>query len=202
LSSKTSDKKENRMQFTYDEINTSRLLLRKPVINDDSAIFSLFSDEEILKYSGIKKHGTINESQSAIMEFDEGINSSKLLIWAVCLKPFDKLVGLIGILYINHDHHFGSFASVLEKKYWKKGIISEAHRAVISWAFENTELNRIESQFYENHPAVEKMLIKSGMIREGILRENFLIENKHVNSIIYSVTKNDYLKNPSFYKSV
>lgn len=183
----------------YDEITTLRLRLRKLNTDDAAFIFRIFSDPEIIQYVNTELHKNIGDSEKLINKYLEQAFNIQGYMWAIENKESNIPVGIIGLLHMDHDHFYASFGSLLLKEYWNKSYNTEAHKALINYAFTKTKLNRIESQFYENHQAVESMLIKCGMKYEGILRENFYLHGRFVNSKVYSIIRSDFLNNREFY---
>lgn len=56
----------------------------------------------------------------------------------------------------------------LARKYWGKGIASEAVREIIRFGYEKMELNRIEAETIEDNHESRSMLEKPGFVLEGI----------------------------------
>ncbi|MFH2143446.1 MAG: GNAT family N-acetyltransferase [Bacteroidota bacterium] len=185
--------------INYDEINTKRLILRRLDENDAGTVFRIFSDPETIKFVNTGQHESLDDSKKLIKYYLDQSENKQGFMWSIDFKEQRKMIGIIGLLHINHDHAYCSFGSLLLREFWNQSYNTEAHIALINFAFTKTKLNRIESQFFENHKAVERMLIKSGMKNEGILRENFLLHGKFVNSKLYSIIKSDFLNNRDFY---
>jgi len=55
--------------------------------------------------------------------------------------------------------------------YWSQGYATEAGRAVIRFAFEQLNLNRVHAHHMVRNPASGRVLEKLGMKREGVLRQ-------------------------------
>lgn len=183
----------------FNDIETKRLMLRKLDLSDASVIYKIFSDPDVVKNVNTVLHKNIEDSEKLISYYSGQDGLKKGFMWAMELKSDRQMIGIIGLLHLDYDHFYASFGSLLLKEYWNNSFNTEAHKALINYAFTKTKLNRIESQFYENHHAVERMLIKTGMKNEGILRENFYLHGRFVNSKIYSIIRSDFLNNMDFY---
>lgn len=172
-----------------------RDILLEPLNQNDAAfIKELFSSPEVIRYTDIPAHKSIDQSIALIQHFQNQYENNTGAMWTVRTKNMTEKAGIIGLLYYNESHHYASFASCLLQKFWNQGIMTRAHLAVMNIAFNETRINRIESQFFAEHTAVEKMLKKSGMQFEGVLKENFLIEGEFCDSKLYAITKSEYLK--------
>ncbi len=183
----------------FKEIFTPRLVLRKITEKDKDVMFRIFSEYEIVKWAGCKVLKSKDETIEHINGYEKRYKEGTQIAWGIELKKEKKMIGFIALSYIDKTHAFAYLGSSLLPEYSGQGITTEANIGVINFAFNETFLNRIESQFYEKHKAMERVNIKSGMTREALIRENFMIEGKYRNSIMYSIIKNDFLKNKDFF---
>jgi RimJ/RimL family protein N-acetyltransferase len=73
----------------------------------------------------------------------------------------------------------------------RKGFALETYEAMITFLFEELELNRLSLiTLATNHSAVS-LYEKLGFIKEGILRQAFYRGTEYVNGLIYSKLRND-----------
>ncbi len=186
-------------KIIFNKLETPRLLLRKIIETDIDIMYHLFSEHEIMRYTGVPLIKEKNEILAFINKNEAQYKNGEKITWGIELKTTKKMIGYIGLFYINNAHAYASLGALLIKEYWNKGITTEAKKAIINFAFTKTFLNRIESQYYEKHIAIDKTNEKSGMKKEALLRENFLMEGKFRNSIMCSIIKSDFQKNKDFY---
>ena len=60
------------------------------------------------------------------------------------------------------------------KRWWNKGITSEALNELIKYFFEEVQVNRIESRHDPLNKNSGKVMIKCGMKYEGIMRKAYI----------------------------
>lgn len=173
-------------------INTERLLLRKISVEDAENIFDYASDEIVNTFMPWKTHKTINDAFDFIKISEELFITSDNIDWAIELKEEKKMIGGISIRSWNNQNRCADVGYVLSRKYWNKGITSEALKAVINFCFTKLSLNRVEAHCDENNFASQKVLEKAGMKYEGTLREKVLIKDKFVNMRFYSILKSEF----------
>jgi [ribosomal protein S5]-alanine N-acetyltransferase len=72
----------------------------------------------------------------------------------------------------------------LGEKYWGRGIITEAVNALVNYAFEHIDINRIYANVFEKNIASMKVLEKCGFICEAVQKKavvkNNIIMDEHV----------------------
>ena len=74
----------------------------------------------------------------------------------------------------------------LGKKYWGRGIMTEAVGAVSDFAFAEFDLCRLFAAVFEWNPASMRVLEKAGYQCEGRLRKSVTKDGKTVDSMIYA----------------
>lgn len=107
-------------------IKTERLILRPFNENDLEAIFKIFSDEKINTFLPWYPVKTMEEAKTF---YEERYANPEDYCFAICLKEDNVPIGYINVsMDESHDFGYG-----LLEAYWRKGIASEASRAVMEF---------------------------------------------------------------------
>jgi ribosomal-protein-alanine N-acetyltransferase len=109
--------------------------------------------------------------------------------WGIELKENGKFIGTVHFVWWQPEHHSAEIGYVLSKKYWGKGLITEAARAIISFGFENMNLVRIQARCFVKNKASERVMQKLGMSFEGISRKAMYVKGEHKDLKVYSILK-------------
>jgi [ribosomal protein S5]-alanine N-acetyltransferase len=148
-------------------INTPRLLLRRPKLSDASAVYDYGRDLEVARYVDWPVLSHIQEAilatENALQNWDSGIEYT----WRVTVKPNDTPIGAVGCGVSGHQADLGF---VLARRYWGKGYATEAAQAVFDWVASLEDVYRIQATCDVDNAASARVLEKIGMRREGILR--------------------------------
>ena len=142
------------------ELETQRLILRKPVIEDLKDFHKYASKSNIGPNAGWLPHYSLEESKHVLKSFIKENN-----VWAITLKAYNKLIGTIDLR--DHDyfsHEVYEIGYSLDDKYWNKGIVTEALNKVIDYAFGELKIKRLIASHSENNIASQKVLEKNGFI--------------------------------------
>lgn len=98
-----------------------------------------------------------------------------------------------GYALIRLDHKSDVFeirrVAITEKG---KGYGREAMEALIEYAFEETQTNRLWLDVYPDNPAGIHLYESLGMHRDGVLRQNYKAERGYLDQIIYSLLREEY----------
>ena len=155
---------------------TKRLHLRKPLLSDVVAIFEQYAqDAEVSKYLTFKPHKNLGESKEFVRRCVKVWKEGTAFPWAIIRKSDQQFLGMIEIVGI--DHAGLNVGYVLAKKYWGKGYMPEALKAIINWGLAQDEIFRVWAYCDVENVASAKVLEKVGMQREGILRKWMKLPN-------------------------
>ena len=106
--------------------------------------------------------------------------------WAI--EVDGMAVGGIGVtlqegIYLK-SAHFGYW---LGEPYWGRGIMTEAAKAVSSYAMHRLSLIRLEAPVFEWNPASMRVLEKCGFVREGVLRASAVKDGQVIDRVLYAL---------------
>jgi RimJ/RimL family protein N-acetyltransferase len=170
---------------------TSRLILRKPVMEDATAVNELYArDPEVTKYLTWQPHRDMEETRSFINRCTRNWKNEESFPWTMIRKSDSQLIGMIEITSI--DHAGVSLGFVLARQFWGMGFAPESIRIIIDWALAQSDIYRIWAVCDAENLASKRVLEKSGMEYEGTLRNWLRLPNfgeKPRDCLCYSIIK-------------
>ena len=174
----------------YGEINTERLKLRRITAADVNDIFEIFSDREVmLWYDDRFAFESISEAEEMIKQFNDGIDERRSLRWGI---EYDgRLAGTCGFHCLSEYHRRAEIGYDLNRDYWGRGIMTEALKGIIGYAFDVSELNRIEAYVEPPNTASRKLLERIGFTYEGTLRQHEMCRGEIIDIVILSLLRDD-----------
>ena len=101
----------------------------------------------------------------------------------------DEPVGSISVVHYDEKTSMAHIGYCLGRKWWHKGIMSEALQAVMDFLFDVVEFNRIESRHDPNNPNSGKVMQKCGMSYEGTLRRSAKSNVGIYDALVYAIVK-------------
>ncbi len=171
-------------------ISTERLFLRKPRMEDASAMFSGWAqDPEVTLHLTWRPHESIEVTKSVLAWAIEAWEGETRFPFMIGEKATDQLAGMIEIRV---DGHRAELGYVIARAHWGKGYMPEAVRAIIRWAFEQPQIHRIYATTSVDNRASQRVMEKVGMQREGLLRKYIVHPNisaEPCDSYIYAIVK-------------
>ncbi len=175
-------------------IETERLILRRFSKDDAQAMFDNWaSDAEVTKFMTWPPYEKVEDAKG-YLEYVENSYANGELHWAIELKEIGEPVGAISVVKMNEAVNSLEIGYGIGRKWWHKGITSEAFAAVIKFLFENTDVNRIEAVHDTNNPNSGRVMKKCGLKYEGTLRQAGLNNQGICDSAVYSILREEYEK--------
>jgi RimJ/RimL family protein N-acetyltransferase len=164
------------MRFPPNEIETERLLLRRPRFDDAAEVFAKYAqDAEVTRYLSWHPHASLDETRTFVeIAVEAWTTRSGHLSWVIERREDAQLLGTIGASISEHGAAVGY---VLARPYWNNGYTTEALAAVCDAALEDTRIHRVWAWCDVENVASARVMEKAGMQREGLLRRFSLHPN-------------------------
>jgi len=133
---------------------TNRLHLRRLRLEDNEAIYQFQSDKASFPHANLPVYTSIQEVDTYILKMNTGHDQGKWLIWAICDRITDTMVGSISIWNLESACHQAELAYSLFPDYRGKGYMKEAIQCVLYYGFNILDLHQIKAYTHkDNHPS-------------------------------------------------
>jgi [ribosomal protein S5]-alanine N-acetyltransferase len=153
-------------------LTTARLRLRAvDPAGDAAAMLQLLSDPEVTRYTNAPRCTTLAQARAALEQFPQRFAAKEMIRWAIQPLGHGEAIGTVGLLRVNHEHRRGELGYDLARRWWGKGLATEAAAAVVAWGFAVMGLHRIEAGALVGNDASVRVLEKLGFREEGTLRD-------------------------------
>ena len=119
---------------------------------------------------------------------EEG-TGTRLAVDRVSDKAF---IGWCGLTRWNPDYRSASMGYYLDDAAWGHGYATEAGRALLQWAFDTLDLNRVQAETDTRNAASARVLEKLGFVREGTLREDCVVNGEVSDSWVYGLIRREW----------
>lgn len=178
-------------------LKTQRLILRKPKISDWKDIVDGLKELSVARMMEeiphpYKKKDALTWLKRTIKNW--GKNSYNFMIE---LKSEKKVIGAIGLHQVDKFVGNSVTGSWINKKYWRKGYITEAKIAINEFAFNKLKLRKLVSYVYTDNKASNATQIKTGYKFEGCSKKGSRVKStgKIVDVNLYGLFKEDWKRN-------
>jgi [ribosomal protein S5]-alanine N-acetyltransferase len=173
-------------------IETPRLLLRQIVLSDAESLFATFSDPAVMEFYGDPPHRSIEDSRDLIQRQQQWYMRHEGIRWGVTFKDDDTVIGSCGFFLFDEEFRRAEMGYELARAHWRQGIMREAIEAIISYAFTNTDLQRIEAVVNGANEPSKALLLTLGFTLEGTLRQRFYFANRYWDDLYFGQLKAEW----------
>ncbi len=171
------------------ELQTDRLLLRPFELSDVEDVLAYASDEDWSRYLQRVPY------PYARQDAEEFIARSILRDWkthaefAIVLDG--KVLGFVS-LRIEAGREIAELAFGVTREHWGRGLMPEAARAIIDWAFQTYSLSKIFALTDTRNRQSWRVMEKLGMKREGVLRSNRMLRGERCDDAVYGLLRDEW----------
>lgn len=176
----------------FPKLETERFILRKGIVDDCKDIFALYSDEKVVKYLPLTLFASVDDALDELNWYDKIFKEQTGLRWVIEEAKTKKVIGTCGYLNYEKEHNRIEIGYDLNPEHWGKGIMQEALRKIIHFAFTSMGINKIEAKIEPENNSSIRLLEKLNFSQEGVLRQHELEKGKYVDLAIFSILKSEY----------
>ena len=177
-------------------LETDRLILR-PLKREDSqeAFKNWSSDPNVAKYTTWEAHKSEKETKEFIDGVISNYNANLMDSWGIILKASNRLIGTGGYTPGSKKGNICTIGYALSKKYWNRGIMTEAVRKMVEYGFSHLQPSRIQSYTNIEHIASQRVLEKIGFKFEGVLRNYCFHHGIPIDVKMFSILASEVINN-------
>ena len=176
----------------FQELQTSRLHLRKIDMADLEDLYAFASSEAVTRYMLFNPHKSLADSVASIEKCLARYAAGRNYRWGIALKESNRLIGMIDLLGFQEAEGSCSFAYMLGEDFWGRGYGTEALHAVFQFGFNQMELRRIEADHMAPNAASGGVMRKCGMEQTGMYPGKYEKNGITYDAVCYSITREQW----------
>lgn len=175
-------------------LESKRLLIRPYQKEDEWPVYEIINNKGIFETTlnipypypreqvKVWLHFTVKNSQ-----YERGYE------WGIFNKQ-GQYIGNIGVVNIDHTNQSGEITYFIGEAYWNKGFATEAVLAMLGFAFQDLELERVQGRCMVRNPASLRVMEKCGFLLEGVARHEVKKCGIYEDIWHAAILREDYLK--------
>lgn len=173
-------------------LQTERLRLRAFEDADADDLFALHSNAYVLRYWDSppwSERARAEKFIAACRQMELEGTGARLAVDRVADGAF---IGWCSLSGWNSVYRSASLGYCFGDAVWGHGYATEAARALLGWAFEALDLNRVQAEADTRNVASGRVLEKLGFLREGTLREDCVVNGEVSDSWVYGLLRREW----------
>ena len=173
-------------------IETARLRLRPVTAQDAGALFALHSKPHVLRYWDAPPWTDPARADRFVEASRQLADDGTGARLAIDRRQDGSFVGWCSLTRWNPTFRSAGITYCLDDTAWGQGYATEAARALLVWAFDALDLNRVQTEVDTRNVASARVLEKLGFVREGTLREDCVVEGQVSDSWVYGLLRREW----------
>lgn len=171
-------------------LHTERLYLRGWRKDDADSLFRYAQNPNVGPRAGWKPHESRRESRRIICDI-----FMPNTVWAIIYKETGEIIGSIGLEKDKFRPGVNSreMGYSLDEKYWGRGMMTEAAKCIIGYAFDEMKIDMICITTWEENARSRRVIEKCGFTYEGFLRHSYRVYDGRIKDLrCYSMLRSEY----------
>lgn len=174
-------------------IDTKSLHMRAFSIEDADHMHAIYTDKIVMQYWAFAAAKNIEETRDLVLRDIKAAEDGLAIFWALELKATGKVIGKCTLWQISEANQRAEVGYILNRDYWRGGLMTQALTAMINYAFSSLGLHRLEADSDDKNVASLALLEKLGFEREGFFRERWLVNETWEDSVMLGLLKQDWI---------
>ena len=166
------------------ELDTPDLRLRRVRLSDAEGLYKMLSDPESMKYWSHTPVSDVSDALKVLREDVESDAKGNSICWAVTQKGSDEMIGKCILFQFSPANRRAEIGFILNRAYWRQGLMLQALQGVIHFAFNTLNLHRLEADVDPDNAGSLGILEKLGFEREGLFRDRWQLRGAWVDSVM------------------
>ena len=169
------------------------MVLRELVKTDAASLLSMLSIAEVAKFISpppTTPQGFQKFIEWAVREREAG----RQMTFGMVPEGYDHAVGLVQVRAIAPKFSVAEWGFAVGSPFWGTGLFLASARTAIDFAFQHTEVNRLEARAAVQNGRGNGALRKLGAVQEGVLRGSLLKDGKYLDQIMWSIIARDWFQ--------
>ena len=177
------------------ELETDRLILRRFTMADAPLMYRNWaSDDNVTTYLTWPTHTSVSVTRGVLEDWTARYGEPDFYSWCIELKETGEPIGSLSVVSHDDATDAATVGWCLGARWWGRGLMPEAGRAVLQYLFGVVGFNRIVAKHDVENRKSGRVMQKLGMVQEGTFRKSGRNNRGIVDEVVYSILREDYEK--------
>jgi len=173
-------------------LTTERVNLRKLVQSDTTALFGMFSHPEVMRYWSRPAMTEMTQAEALFQQVQTDYETGSSLAMAIERRSDNIFVGNCTLHHFHDASRRAEIGYALARPFWGQGYMHEALQSLVTYAFEQLDLNRLEADIDPRNASSARSLDRLGFRKEGHLRERWIVNGEVSDTGYYGLLRSDW----------
>jgi len=173
-------------------LHTPRLIVRMIEERDLPDLYQVFSDEAVTRFLPYITWTDTLAAHSWYQRVKEMAAQAAAMQCVIVDKESNKVIGACLLFRFDTECERCELGYALAQPYWRGGYMAEALRALLTHAFGEMGINRVEAEVDPRNPASAQLLRKLGFTQEGLLRQRWKFKGEIKDTWMFGLLRDEW----------
>jgi len=173
-------------------LTADRVNLRRLTDSDTKALFAMFSHPEVMRYWSRPAMTEMAQAEALVQQIQTDYETGSSLPLAIERSSDHAFVGNCTLHHFHETSRRAEMGYALARPFWGQGYMHEALRALLTYAFEPLDLNRLEADIDPRNVSSARSLERLGFRKEGHLRERWIVNGEVSDTGFYGLLRSEW----------
>src|SRR4051812_12718419 len=168
----------------------AQVVLRDLRTTDAASLFALLTTDEVSRFIS-PPPTTVDGFEKFIAWAQRQRAAGSYACFAVTLVSDDTAIGIFQLRELEPGFGTAEWGFAIGSPYWGTGVFQESAELVVSFAFDQVGVHRLEARAAVRNGRGNGALRKIGAVQEGILRKSFLKNGEYLDQTLWTILAED-----------
>jgi len=169
----------------------AQVVLRELRSTDAPSLFALLTTEEVSRFIS-PPPTTVDGFEKFIAWAQRQRRAGSYACFAVTLVNDDTAIGIFQLRELEPGFGTAEWGFAVGSPYWGTGIFQDGAELLVSFAFEQVGVHRLEARAAVRNGRGNGALRKIGAVQEGLLRRSFLKNGEYLDQTLWTILDEDW----------
>lgn len=179
--------------ITLPTLTTARLQLRALIPADTLALYTIFSDLEVVRYWSAPPLTDLADAARLQAQIEALFQARTLFQWGIVRRGEDRVLGTCTLADIDLHHQRAAIGFALGRASWGQGFAREAVQALVDFGFDALDLHRLAADADPRNRRSLAVLESVGFVHEGHQREAYFVNDEWQDAVMFGLLRREWL---------
>jgi [ribosomal protein S5]-alanine N-acetyltransferase len=169
----------------------AQVVLRELRSTDAPSLFALLTTEEVSRFIS-PPPTTVDGFENFIGWAQRQRRAGSYVCFAVTLVSDDTAIGIFQLRELEPGFGTAEWGFAIGSAYWGTGVFQQGAEMLVSFAFEQVGVHRLEARAAVRNGRGNGALRKIGAVQEGLLRKSFVKNGEYLDQTLWTILGEDW----------
>ena len=167
------------------------IALRELRASDAPSLYAMLTTEEVARFIS-PPPSTVEGFERFIAWTQRQRSAGTYACFAVALRGSDTAIGIFQLRELEPGFGTAEWGFAIGSGYWGTGVFQEGAELLVTFAFEQVGVHRLEARAAIRNTRGNGALRKIGAVAEGLLRKSFLKNGEYLDQALWTILDEDW----------